>query len=83
MFLPFRRHASGRKGGSVGLGLYIVDRLVRAHGGRVEVRSTEAEGTTFKVLLPLGASMLDRPDELASTMARSGPDARSNGAKAP
>ncbi|ADO68271.1 sensor histidine kinase [Stigmatella aurantiaca] len=37
---------------SIGLGLYIVRQLVRAHGGRVEVRSTGEEGTTFTVELP-------------------------------
>ncbi len=37
--------------GSVGLGLYIVREIVVAHGGTVEVASTE-EGTTFTVRLP-------------------------------
>ena len=37
---------------SVGLGLYIVKQIVEAHHGSVEVRSTEAEGTTFTVRLP-------------------------------
>lgn len=37
---------------SVGLGLYIVKHLVRAHGGTIEVRSVEEEGTTFTVRLP-------------------------------
>ena len=35
-----------------GLGLYIVERIVAAHGGSVSVRSTAAEGTTFTVRLP-------------------------------
>jgi hypothetical protein len=35
-----------------GLGLAIVKRLVARAGGRLEVRSTEAEGSTFSVLLP-------------------------------
>jgi signal transduction histidine kinase len=37
---------------SVGLGLYIVDQVVRAHGGGVEVASTAEAGTTFFVRLP-------------------------------
>lgn len=37
---------------SVGLGLYIVSAIVRAHGGKVDVRSNEEEGTTFAFCLP-------------------------------
>jgi two-component system CheB/CheR fusion protein len=39
--------------GGLGLGLFICMELVRAHGGRMGVRSTEGEGTTFTVWLPL------------------------------
>ena len=35
-----------------GLGLYIVERIVAAHGGTVSLRSTSAEGTTFTMRLP-------------------------------
>lgn len=42
--------ASGRYPG-VGLGLYIVREIVRAHGGTIDVRSTE-EGTIFAISLP-------------------------------
>jgi sigma-B regulation protein RsbU (phosphoserine phosphatase) len=38
--------------GSMGLGLYIVREIVAAHGGSIEARSSEAEGTTFTVRLP-------------------------------
>ncbi len=37
---------------SVGLGLYIVDQVVRAHGGSVRVASTVDAGTPFTVRLP-------------------------------
>ncbi|MFP2910563.1 ATP-binding protein [Pyxidicoccus sp. 3LFB2] len=53
LFEPFRRgaHTPGRRG--LGLGLYIAHEIVRAHGGGLAVRSTEDEGTTFTVRLPL------------------------------
>lgn len=38
--------------GSLGLGLYIARTIARAHGGDIEVRSNQREGTTFTVRLP-------------------------------
>jgi|GEM_PF-1908601 len=54
LFEPFRRgrRAGGGTPGSVGLGLFITRRIVEAHGGSIEVRSREGEGTTFTVRLP-------------------------------
>ena len=50
LFLPFERGSStARKG--LGLGLYIVDQIARAHGGTIEVRSDES-GTRFTAVLP-------------------------------
>lgn len=48
IFEPFY---STKKQGT-GLGLMIVDRIVRAHRGRVNVESTLGKGTTFMVWLP-------------------------------
>jgi PAS domain S-box-containing protein len=36
----------------LGLGLYISNEVVLGHGGQIEIRSTAAEGTTFRVVLP-------------------------------
>jgi signal transduction histidine kinase len=38
--------------GNLGLGLYIADRIVHAHNGRIVVESSESGGTTFTVHLP-------------------------------
>ena len=52
----FAAMKGSRNGGGdrrhLGLGLYIVDRIVAAHGGRVDVESSEGQGTTFTVRLP-------------------------------
>jgi signal transduction histidine kinase len=50
VFDPFRRGDTGAPG--LGLGLHIVQEIVRAHGGSVELRSTTECGTTFTVSLP-------------------------------
>jgi two-component system OmpR family sensor kinase len=40
-------------GGGAGLGLAIVQSLVDAHGGRVELRTAPGHGAVFRVLLPI------------------------------
>lgn len=47
--------SSDSSDGHLGLGLYIVDKIVSAHAGRIDVRSSDAEGTTFTIHLPRAA----------------------------
>ncbi|MGM0598796.1 MAG: ATP-binding protein [Candidatus Rifleibacteriota bacterium] len=48
---PLKPSAGGPTG-NLGLGLYIAERIVYAHGGQIKAESSEARGTTFTVLLP-------------------------------
>jgi signal transduction histidine kinase/DNA-binding response OmpR family regulator len=61
--------ASGRSYEGSGIGLALVQELVRLHGGKVSVDSRLAQGSVFTVSLPLGSSHLD-PEriEAASTV---------------
>ncbi|HEX4049263.1 MAG TPA: hybrid sensor histidine kinase/response regulator [Steroidobacteraceae bacterium] len=54
IFEPFRGGAqrAGSGGERLGLGLFIVQEIVRAHEGTVSVRSAEDQRTQFSVLLP-------------------------------
>ena len=44
-----------RRAGGTGLGLALVDQIVRLHGGVVAARSVPGSGTTLTLHLPLGA----------------------------
>jgi signal transduction histidine kinase len=50
--------ASGRTHEGTGIGLALVDELVRLHGGTVQAQSKIGAGTTFTVRIPFGASHL-------------------------
>jgi PAS domain S-box-containing protein len=55
LFDPFRRGSRDSRTAStegLGLGLYISREIVLAHGGDINVSSSEGEGTTFRVCLP-------------------------------
>ena len=56
LFSPFKwlgtEGASSAPSSSLGLGLYIAERIVTAHGGTIDVRSSAAAGTLFTVRLP-------------------------------
>jgi signal transduction histidine kinase/FixJ family two-component response regulator len=54
LFDPFRRarHAKAAAAQGLGLGLFICQQIVAAHGGKTLVESSEAQGTLFTVTLP-------------------------------
>jgi len=54
LFQPTQRGSSDNNAGAdhLGLGLFIVDKIVAAHGGSLTVESTEQEGTIFTMRLP-------------------------------
>ncbi|PKA69601.1 phospho-acceptor domain-containing protein [Pseudomonas baetica] len=55
IFDPLVRSANetlGQPSTSLGLGLFIVKEVVNAHGGTINVSSSEADGTLFSVVLP-------------------------------
>ncbi|NPC52137.1 PAS domain S-box protein [Corallococcus sp. AB032C] len=54
LFQPLQRPSGevDHSSRSIGLGLYIVKQLVKAHGGIITVESTDEAGTTFTVRLP-------------------------------
>jgi PAS domain S-box-containing protein len=50
LFRPFVSKSDGRPG--LGLGLYVVQEIARAHGGTIEVHSSAEEGTRFVMTIP-------------------------------
>ncbi len=61
IFDRFERATSARHHGGLGLGLYIVWKLVVAHGGEVSVATSLGRGTTFRIRLPRRAPAADLP----------------------
>ena len=53
IFVRFQRAVSARNYSGLGLGLYIVRRILDALGGSIRVESELGKGTTFTVELPL------------------------------
>ena len=55
VFSRFGRASNARRKGisGTGLGLYVSRKIVETHGGSIAVQSTEGQGSTFTVTLPL------------------------------
>ena len=60
IFQPFYRVAKGNEKGGCGLGLYLVDQVMREHGGRVEVESEVNQGSRFRLVFPISGSKRER-----------------------
>lgn len=54
LFEPFQ----SRFPGGLGLGMAIVYRIVSDHNGRIEVDSAPEEGSTFRLILPVGRQII-------------------------
>ena len=54
IFERFERAVSDRLVSGLGLGLYIVGQIVKAHGGAIRLESSPGKGSLFTVMLPLG-----------------------------
>ncbi len=60
IFGRFERAVSTRAYGGLGLGLYIAQQILDAHGGRIRVESAPNQGARFIVELPLQPDNLER-----------------------
>jgi PAS domain S-box-containing protein len=52
IFTKFYRRGSGERRSGTGLGLYICQGIVEAHGGKLSVEKSDATGTVFAFTLP-------------------------------
>ncbi len=64
LFFSTKGHAG------TGLGLYVADKVIQQHGGRIEVESSAGAGSRFKVFLPVSL-----PPSVRKALKKPGPKA--------
>jgi len=52
IYEPFYRGKNGEFQRGTGIGLYVVERAVTVHGGKIDCETEPDKGTTFTVVLP-------------------------------
>lgn len=79
LFERFRRveNARGRTHEGSGIGLALVQELVKLHGGSISATSEVGRGTTFTVRVPLGSQHLP-PDQVGSNRTALQPTTQAN-----
>jgi|GEM_PF-222955 signal transduction histidine kinase/CheY-like chemotaxis protein len=61
IFEPF--FTTKQNGTKLGMGLYLVDKVVRSHGGFIELQSEKGKGTTFSLYIPMEPSKAEVTQE--------------------
>jgi len=62
LFKRFYR-VPGQGGNGSGLGLFICEKIIEAHGGKISVESQPGAGTTFLIDLPINPSLRSEGDQ--------------------
>jgi two-component system cell cycle sensor histidine kinase/response regulator CckA len=47
-------------GEGTGLGMAVVHGIIKAHGGRIDVKSTPGQGTRFDIFLPIPSAQANK-----------------------
>ena len=59
IFVPFYRTEDSRSTVGFGVGLPLVNRIIKLHKGHIKVKSTVGYGTTFLIKLPVAGKHLN------------------------